>query len=72
MPMRGELSTTAARSYVRPSPARTGWFRFVTAVLNPELQTGVAFCMIGILLTLIVSLLFPDFGVLIAELNSFQ
>jgi hypothetical protein len=72
MPMRGELPTRAARSYVRPSPVSTGWFRFVTAVLNPELQTGVAFCMIGILLTLIMALLFPDFGALIAELNSVQ
>jgi hypothetical protein len=71
MPMRGELPPVAARSRARPSPVGTGWFRVATAVLNPELQTGLAFCIIGILLTLVLALRFPDFGALIADMNSF-
>jgi hypothetical protein len=43
----------------------------VTAVLDPELQTIIAFCIIGILATLDMALRFPDYGGLIADLNSF-
>jgi len=71
MPMRGELPTIAARVHVPPSPLKTVSSRFVTAILNPELQTVVAFCILGILVTLNVALRFPDFGGLIADLNSF-
>jgi len=70
MPMRGELPTRAARAYVPPSPARTAWLNFVTAVSDPELQTIIALCMIGILATLDMALRFPEFGGLISELNS--
>ena len=71
MPMRGELPTRAARSYASPSAARAVWSGFVTTVLDPELQTVVAFCMIGFLVTLNMALRFPDFGGLVADLNSF-
>jgi len=67
--MRSELPKRVARSQV-DSPVGARWFRLVTVVFDSELQTGVAFCVIGILLTLIVALLFPDFGELIAEMNS--
>lgn len=70
MPMRGELPTIASRSRARPSRVRVEWGRFVRVVLDPELQTGVAFCVIGILVTLITVLCFPDFGALIVDLNS--
>jgi hypothetical protein len=72
MPMRGELPTRAARNYVRssPSPVKTGCHSFVTAVANPELLTVIAICIIGILVTLNMALLFPDFGGLIADSNS--
>jgi len=43
----------------------------VTAVLDPELQTIIAFCIIGILATLDAALRFPDYGGLISDLNSF-
>jgi hypothetical protein len=71
MPMRGELPTIAARTNATPSPVRTAWSHFVTTVSDPELQTIIAFCMIGILATLNAVLRFPDFGGLVAELNSF-
>jgi len=35
------------------------------------MQTIIAFCIIGILVTLDVALCFPDFGGLVAELNAF-
>ena len=70
MPMRGELPTRAARAYVPPSAVKTAWYRFVTAVSDPELQTIIALCMIGILATLDMALRFPEFGGLISELNS--
>jgi hypothetical protein len=43
----------------------------VAAVLDPEIQTIVAVCIIGILVTLDMALRFPDFGELVADLNCF-
>jgi hypothetical protein len=71
MPMRGELPTIA-RPTAPPSPVRTAWSHFVSAVSDPELHTIVAFCLIGILVTLNIALRFPDFGGLVADLGSFQ
>ena len=70
MPMRGELPTRVARNFA-PSPVRTAWSSVVTAVSDPELHTVIALCVIGILVTLNVALLFPDYGGLVAQLNSF-
>jgi len=42
----------------------------VTTVSNPELHTVIALCIIGILVTLDMALLFPDYGGLIAQFNS--
>jgi len=67
--MRGELPAFVARSG-RRSPARILWSRLITAVSNPELQIVAALCIIGILLTLNVALRFPDFGAMLAELES--
>lgn len=71
MPMRGELPAIVARSDRRASPARAFWSRLTTAVSNPQLQIVAAFCIIGILLTLNVALRFPEFGAVVAELDSF-
>jgi len=70
MPMRGELPTRAARTYVVPS-VTTAWLRVVTAVSDPELRTIIAICTIGILVTLNMALRFPDFGGLVADLECF-
>jgi hypothetical protein len=69
--MRGELPTKAARTTVAQSPFRTACSGLVTAVLDPELQTIIAICIIGILVTLDMALRFPAYGALIVELNSF-
>jgi hypothetical protein len=71
MPMRGELPTRAARTCVALSPLRAAWSRFVTVILDPDLHTVIALCIIGVLATLDVVLRFPDFGGLVADLNSF-
>jgi PhoPQ-activated pathogenicity-related protein len=71
MPMRGELPTKKVRTYVAPSPSWTAWLHFVTAISDPEIQTIIALCIIGILATLDAVLRFPDLGGLIADLNSF-
>jgi hypothetical protein len=62
MPMRGELPTITTRTYTRASPVRMAWSRFVAVVSNPELQTVVAFSVIGLLLMLNAIFRFPDFG----------
>jgi esterase/lipase superfamily enzyme len=71
MPMRGELPTVAARSYVRASRVEAGWRRFVAVISNPELRAVVAFCTIGFLITVNIVLRFPDFGGTVAQLASF-
>jgi hypothetical protein len=71
MPMRGELPTIASRTHARASPVKTGWWRFVAIVSDPELQTIVAFSAIGVLIMLNAILRFPDFGLTFAEFNQF-
>ncbi|MGA8612554.1 MAG: hypothetical protein WB760_12680 [Xanthobacteraceae bacterium] len=71
MPMRGELPTVTARTYTRVSPVKKVWSRFVTGISNSELQTVVAFSVIGVLVILNAILLFPDFGQTVAELAQF-
>jgi len=72
MPMRGELPTiTTARTYTRSPPVRTVWSGFAAVISNPELQTVVAFSVIGLLVMLNAILLFPDFGQTVAELAQY-
>jgi hypothetical protein len=71
MPMRGELPTFKARTDARTSPVATGWSRLVAIIYDPELQTIVAFSMIGLLVMLNVALRFPEFGQTFAELAQF-
>jgi len=47
------------------------WLEFAAAITNPELLTVVAFCLIGLLLSLIFILRFPDFGAVIEQYNQF-
>jgi hypothetical protein len=71
MPMRGELPTIAARTHTRASQFKTAWSRFSVVLFNPELQTIVAFSLIGLLVILNAMLRFPDFGQTFAELAQF-
>ncbi len=47
------------------------WRRLYTTVTDPDLQMIVAFCLIGLLLTLNVMLRFPDVGAIIEQYNQF-
>jgi len=49
------------------SPAKTR----ETDASGPDLHVVVAFCLIGILLTLYCVLRFPEFGAVIAQYNQF-
>jgi hypothetical protein len=62
MPMRGELPTITTRIHTRASQFKTVWSRLAAVLFDPELQTVVAFSMIGLLVMLNVILRFPDFG----------
>jgi hypothetical protein len=58
-----------------PAPTRVGatgtWQRVLAAIAEPNFLTIVAFCTIGLLLTLDVMLRFPDFGSLMESYNQF-
>jgi hypothetical protein len=47
---------------------RHGW---LAAISRPDFLTIVAFCVIGLLVTVNVILRFPDFGALIEQYNQF-
>jgi len=62
MPMRGELPTVVARSCPPPSTAAVLWSYARDIITNPELHGIVAFCTIGLLVTINVMARFPDLG----------
>ncbi len=43
--------------------------RLVTTITDPDLITVIAFCALGLLVTLNVILRFPDFGLLVGQLG---
>ena len=47
----------------------TEWSQLVTVIANPDLHSAVAFCLIGLLLTLNLILRFPSFGAVIEQCN---
>ena len=51
--------------------ASESWHRAYAALTDPELQIIVAFCLIGLLLTLNLIFRFPDMGAVIAQYNQF-
>jgi hypothetical protein len=55
----------------RTQRTETAQSRLITVITDPNLQTVVALCLIGFLLTLYFILRFPDFGALIAQYNQF-
>ncbi len=62
MPMRGELPTITTRTHARASQFKTAWSQLAAVLFNSELQTVVAFSLIGLLVMLNAMLCFPDFG----------
>ena len=67
MPMRGELPTITTRTHTRASQFKAAWSRLSAVLFDPELQTVVAFSLIGLLLMLDAMLSFPDFGQTLTE-----
>jgi len=59
----------AKSKYVHPAEELRQ--RILAAVTNPDLQAVVAFCLIGLLLTLNVMFRFPDLGAIIAQYSQF-
>jgi hypothetical protein len=47
------------------------WPAFLAIFSNPDLPMIVAFCLLGLLLTLSFILRFPDFGAVIEQYNRF-
>jgi hypothetical protein len=47
------------------------WPRLFAIFTNPDLPTIIAFCLLGLLLTLNLILRFPDLGALIEQYNQF-
>jgi hypothetical protein len=55
----------------RGNDAETVWYRFVATVAHPEFIAIVAFCAIGLLVTVNVILRFPDFGATFEQFGQF-
>jgi hypothetical protein len=69
-------ATHVLQSQIKPANRRTQraeteWSRLVTVTADPDLHAVVAFCLIGLLLTLNLILRFPDFGAVIEQYNQF-
>jgi hypothetical protein len=62
MPMRGELPRAVTRPYPHASRLEIAWFRCRAILFDRNLQSVVAFCVIGFLLAANIILRFPDFG----------
>ena len=56
---------------LRAKEAKPEWSRPATTLVDPDLIATVQFCAVGILVTLIVMLCFPDFGAIIEQYNQF-
>ena len=69
-------ATHVFQRLIKPADRRTRrteteWSRLVTAIADPELHAVIAFCLIGLLLTLNLILRFPDLGAIIEQYNKF-
>jgi hypothetical protein len=56
---------------LRANKATPEWSLLATGLSNPDLIATVQFCVIGLLITLIVILSFPDLGALIEQYNQY-
>jgi len=69
--MRRELPPLTRSASQPTKSAKTVWHQVVAKITNPDLIMIVAFCAIGLLITLNVILRFPDLGALIESYNQF-
>ena len=69
------LATNIFQSLIKPTDRRMlrteTESQLATGIANPELHAVIAFCLVGILLTLNFILRFPDFGAIIEQYNQF-
>ena len=69
--------TSAFQSPTKPadrpaSVAKASWLHAVAAIMTPDFNAVVVFCLIGcLLLALNLILRFPDFGAVIEQYNQF-
>ena len=77
VPVAAALSLASAfQSPTKPadrpaSVAKATWLQAVAAIMTPDLNAVVVFCLIGLLLALNLILRFPDFGAVIEQYNQF-
>jgi hypothetical protein len=64
-----EVSMTTHVTKTGPEERRRT--RFVAALVNPDFLAVVAFCLIGLLVTLNLILRYADFGAVIEQYNQF-
>jgi hypothetical protein len=67
-------ATRVVQSLIEPANRRTQeteWSQLVTAIANPDLHAVIAFCLIGLLVSLNLILRFPDLGAVIERCNQF-
>jgi hypothetical protein len=69
-------ATRAVQLLIGPANRRTQrteteWSQLVMAITNPDLHAVIAFCLIGLLISLNLILRFPDFGAVIEQYNQF-
>ena len=69
MPMRGELPIATARASIRQSVAESFWSNCLAIISNRDLQCVGAFCAIGLLLTINLILMSPDFAATVVSLQ---
>ena len=55
--------------HAKKAALESSWL--ATALSDPNLIAIVQFCVVGLLVTLIAMLSFPDFGTIIAQYNQF-
>jgi hypothetical protein len=69
--MKRELSPLTRPTSQQTKVAKTAWHQVVAKITDPDLIMIVAFCAIGLLITLNVMLRFPNLGALIESYNQF-
>ncbi|MGA8321583.1 MAG: hypothetical protein WB774_12370 [Xanthobacteraceae bacterium] len=68
--------TSAFQSPTKPtdrpaSVAKAAWPEAVAAIMTPDLNAVVVFCLVGLLLALNLILRFPDFGAVMEQCDQF-
>ena len=71
LPVRREIRTRRNPAALQVKAPKTVYHWLVATITNPDLISVVAFCVIGLLVTANVVLRFPDFGLMVEQLEQF-